>query len=55
LKLNGMYLLFVYADDVNSGWMHTYLKKKNTEAWLVGRKKTGLEVHDIKTKYMVTS
>ena len=55
LKLNCIYQLLVYADDVNtlSGRVHTV--KKNTEALVVAREKTELEVNTDKTKYMITS
>jgi hypothetical protein len=45
LKLNGTYLLLVYADDVNiqGGSVHTIQKK--AEALLVGSKEIGLEVN----------
>ena len=45
----------VYADDVNilGGSVHTI--QKNTEALVVARRETGLEVNADKTKYMVMS
>jgi hypothetical protein len=46
----------VYLDEVNilgDGSVHT--TKKNTEALVVARKETGLEVNADKTKYMVMS
>jgi len=55
LKLNGIHQLLVYADDVNilEGSAHTI--KENSEAVVVARKETGLEVNAVKTKYMVMS
>ena len=55
LKLNGTYQLLVYADGVNllGGSIHTI--EKNTEALVVARKETGLEVYADKTKYMIMS
>ena len=55
MKLNGTYQLLVYADGVNllGGSIHTI--EKNTEALVVARKETGLEVYADKTKYMVMS
>jgi hypothetical protein len=45
----------VYAYDVNvlGGSVNTI--ERNTEAWLVANKNTGLEVNADKTKYMVLS
>jgi len=56
LKLNGTHQLLVYADDVNimGRSIHT-IKKNTTEALVVARKETGLEVNADKTKYMVMS
>jgi len=55
LKFSGALQILVYADVVNilSGSVHTV--QKNTEASLVGSKRTGLEVNADKTKYMVMS
>jgi len=55
LKLNGAHQLLVYDHDVNifGGSIHTI--KKNSEAIVVARKETGLEVNADKTKYMVMS
>jgi len=53
LKLNGTRQVLVYADNDNilGGSVHTV--KKNTEALIVARKETGLELNADKTKYMV--
>jgi hypothetical protein len=55
LKLNGTQQFMVYADDVNMlcGSIHTI--KKNTEAFVVANKETGLEVNADTTKCMVMS
>jgi hypothetical protein len=55
LKLNGKHQPLVYADDVNilGGSIHTI--KKNTEAFVLASKETGLEVYADKTKYIVMS
>jgi hypothetical protein len=55
LKLNGTYQLLVCANDANilGGSIHTITK--NTEAFVVACKETGLEVNAEKTKYMVIS
>jgi hypothetical protein len=51
LKLNGTNHILVYSDNVNilGGNIHTI--KKNTEAFVVASKETGLEVNAEKTKY----
>ena len=56
MKLNGSHRLLVYADDVRilKGSLHTY-KKKNTDAFTVYSKETGLEVNADKTQYMAMS
>ena len=56
LKLNGTHQLLVYAGGVNilGGRVHTYIKK-NTNAFIVYSKETGLEVNADKTQYMVMS
>jgi len=56
LKLNGMHHLLVYADDLIY-WVEVYICtiKKNTEAFVLGSKETGLEVYADKTKYMAIS
>ena len=55
LKLNGTHQLLVHADDDNifGGSIHTI--KKNSEAIVVARKETGLEVNADKPKCMVKS
>jgi hypothetical protein len=55
LKLNGTHQLLVYAYDVNilGGSVHTI--EKNTEALVVGSKKTGIQAIADKTKYTVMS
>jgi len=55
LKLNGTNQLLVYADDVNIFGGCIRCIKESTEALIVARKKTGLEVNADKTKYMVMS
>jgi hypothetical protein len=46
---------FVYADDVNILGRSIHTIKKNTEAFIVASKETGLEVNADETKYMVMS
>jgi hypothetical protein len=55
LKLNGTHQLLVYADAVNILGRSVHTVKENAEALLVGSKRTGLEVHADKSKYMVMS
>ena len=55
LKLNGIYQHLVYADDVNILDKSVHIIKKNTEALVVWRKVTGLEVNADKIKYMAMS
>jgi hypothetical protein len=43
----------IYADDILGGSVHTI--RKNTEASVVARKETVLEVNADKTKYIVMS
>ena len=53
LKLNGAHQFLVYDnDDILSGNLYT-IKKKNTEALVVGSKETGIEVNTDKTNHMV--
>jgi hypothetical protein len=58
LKLNGMHHLLVYADDLIY-WVEAYILlytiKKNTEAFVLASKETGLELCADKTKHMVIS
>ena len=54
-KLNGTLQLLVKTDDANMLVGSVHIRKKNTEALLVGNKETGLEVSADKTKYMVMS
>jgi hypothetical protein len=55
LKLNGKQQLLDYADDVNILSRSVRTIKKNTEALVVARKETGVEVNAEKTKYMFMS
>ena len=54
LKLNGTYQHLAYA-DVNILGKTVHPVRKNTEALLVCRKETGLEINTDKTTYMVMS
>jgi hypothetical protein len=55
LKLNGIYQVLVYADDVKvlGGMVHSI--KEKAELLVVASKEIGLEINDNKTKYMVIS
>jgi uncharacterized protein YllA (UPF0747 family) len=53
LKLNGTHQVVVDADDATILGGSLYTVKKNTQAFLVTRIKTGLEVNAEKPKYMV--
>jgi len=55
LKLNGTQQIFVHAHEANimDGSIHTI--RKNTEALVVSKKETGLEVNADTTKYMFMS
>ena len=55
MKLNGTHQLLVHADDVNILGGRVHIIKKNTEAFSVGSKESGLEVNADKTKYIVMS
>jgi hypothetical protein len=55
VKLNGTHQLLVFADDVNILGGSIYTIKNITEALVVTRKETGLEVNAEKTKNMVMS
>jgi galactitol-specific phosphotransferase system IIB component len=55
LKLNGTHHILVYADDVNIVVGSVGTTKKNTDPLVVVSKKTGREVNDDKTKYMIIS
>jgi preprotein translocase subunit SecD len=55
LKLNGKYQLLIYADNVTTLGESIHAVRKNTEAFLVASKATGLEVNAEKTKYMAMS
>jgi hypothetical protein len=54
-KLNGTQQLLVYADDVNILGGSVHAIKKNIETLVAASKEIGLEVNDVKTKYMVMS
>jgi hypothetical protein len=53
LKLNGILQLLVNTDDTNILVGSVHIRKKNTEAVLVGIKEIGLEASADKTKYDV--
>jgi PAB1-binding protein PBP1 len=55
LKLNGTHQLLVYADDVDILGGRVHIKQKNTETFVVTRKKIGLELNADKTKNVVMS
>jgi len=55
LKLNGTHQLLVYANDINILGRSVHTIKKNTEAFVVASKQTGIEVNADKTKYMAMS
>jgi hypothetical protein len=55
LKLNGIYLLLVYADDVNLLGDNIDTIQKNTETLIDAIKEVGLEINVEKTKYMLLS
>jgi hypothetical protein len=55
LKLNGIHQLLIYTVDVNILGGNIHSIKKNTEALIVARKETGLEVNAEKTKFMFMS
>ena len=58
LKLNGMHHLLVYADDLIY-WVEAYILlytiKKNTEAFVLASKETGVEGNGDENKYRVMS
>jgi len=51
LKLNGKYLMLVYADDVNTVGGSLHIIQKNTVALEVASKEIGLEVNAEETQY----
>ena len=53
LKLNGTHQRLFYADNVNILGRSVHTIKKNTEALVVTRKKTGLKENADKSKYIV--
>jgi hypothetical protein len=55
LKLNNTHQLLVYVDDVNVYGQNVHTVKENTQASVVVRKESGLEIHAEKTKYMIMS
>ena len=55
LKLNGTYLLLVYAADDNIQGGSIHIIKKNTEALVIASKEIGLEVNAEKIECVVMS
>jgi hypothetical protein len=54
-KLNGIYQLLVYADNVNLPGDNIDTIKENLETLINANKEVGLEVNTEKTKYMLLS
>jgi hypothetical protein len=52
LKLNGIYQLLVYADDVNLLGDNIETIKENTQTLIDTSKKVGLEVNTERIKYV---
>ena len=55
LKLSGTHQLLVCANDINILGRSIHTIKKNTEAFVVASKQTGIQVNADKTKYMAMS
>jgi len=55
LQLNCTHQLLVYAGNVNILGGRVHIMEENTEALIMSRKETGLEVNADKAKYMVMS
>jgi hypothetical protein len=55
LKLNGTHQLLIHADDVNLLGDNIDTIRINIETQIDANKEVGLEVNEVKTKYMLLS